>query len=107
MNNSKRIISGLLLLVLVSACSHLVKLTSGGEKVLLGTKDGVRNCRYLGKTNVSVKANVAGFDRNTGRVAEELEMLGRNSAANMKGDTLLAVSSVNKGAQTFKVYRCK
>jgi len=60
----------------------------------------------LGKTTVSVKAAVAGIPRDEKKVQKELEALARNSAIDLKGDTVVPLSAADKGQQSFSVYRC-
>ena len=40
-------------------------------------------------------------------MAEELERLGRNSAAEMGGDTIVPMSKVIDGERVFNVYQCR
>ncbi|MEM7294301.1 MAG: DUF4156 domain-containing protein, partial [Pseudomonadota bacterium] len=62
--------------------------------------------RKLGKTSTSVVASVAGVARPPETVQQELETVGRNSAADMGGDTIVAESKIDDGKQTFGVYKC-
>jgi hypothetical protein len=39
-------------------------------------------------------------------VADELIMMGRNSAARMGADTIVPLTVVENGQQTFMVYKC-
>ena len=90
--------------ILLTACSTL-KLTEGGEKVRLLDPNEVESCRELGKTNNSVTAKVI-IERPEDAVAKELRILARNSAARMGGDTIVPLTVVEAGQQTFVVYKC-
>ena len=59
----------------------------------------------MGRTNTSVTARVV-FERPASAVAEELETVARNSAANMGGDTIVPLTVIEDGKQTFVVYKC-
>ena len=99
----------LVFLVLVSisvvSCTW-VKMTPEGEKVRVLSIDEVSTCKKLGRTEVSLKDEVAGFKRSEEKVKKELEALARNSASNMEGDTVVPISEIDEGKQTFAVYRC-
>lgn len=89
----------------LSACTW-VKLTPEGEKVrVLGAQE-VQSCTKKGKTTVSVKADVAGIERDYEKVKTELETLARNSAVDLNGDTVVPTSKIEDGKQTYDVYRC-
>ena len=90
----------------ISSCAW-VKLTPEGKKVVVLDASEVTNCKLLGKSTVSVKADVASIERNKEKVKEELETLARNNAVNLKGDTVVAVTEIHKGQQVFNVYRCR
>ncbi len=82
------------------------KLNTGGTKVRVLSPDEVTSCRELGKTTSSVMNSVAGIDRPEESIAEELETLSRNSAANLGGDTIVPLTVVENGQRTFLVYKC-
>ncbi len=91
--------------LLVSSCAT-VSLTGGGGKIRVLSPDEVSSCRELGRTNTSVTATALGVPRPPETIAKELETIGRNSASNMKGDTIVALTVINEGQQTFVVYKC-
>lgn len=90
--------------ILLSACSTL-KLTAGGEKVRVLDPSEVESCRELGKTNNSVTAKVI-LERPEDAVAKELRIMARNSADRMGGDTIVPLTVIESGQQTFVVYKC-
>jgi hypothetical protein len=90
--------------ILLSACSTL-KLSTGGEKVRVLDPSEVESCRELGKTNNSVTAKIV-FDKAEEQVAKELRILARNSASRMGGDTIVPLTVIEAGHQTFVVYKC-
>lgn len=101
----KNYLSILFLALSLTACTW-VKLTPGGEEVRVASADEVQSCTKKGKTNVSLKADIAGIDRNREKVRKELETLARNHTAELNGDTIVPASTIENGKQTFDVYRC-
>ena len=92
-------------ILLLSACAN-VKLTHGGEKARVLSSGEVTNCQKRGATTVSVKPTILTVPRQQTVIAKELQILARNSAVNMGGDTVSAISKIDNGQQTFAVYRC-
>ena len=90
--------------MLLSACSSL-KLTDGGEKVRVLEPAEVSTCKNMGRTNTSVTARVI-IERPADTIAEELSIVARNSAARMGGDTIVPLTIIENGEQTFVVYKC-
>lgn len=84
----------------------IVKLTEGGEKARVLSSGEVTNCQKRGATTVSVKPTILTIDRKQHVVEEELQILARNSAVNMGGDTVTPISEIDNGKQTYAVYRC-
>lgn len=106
MKAQKTVITLLLAMgLLVTGCAT-VSLTSGGEKIRVLGPDEVSSCRELGKTNTSVTAMALGVPRPPETIAKELETIARNSASNMKGDTVVPLTVISEGQQTFVVYKC-
>lgn len=89
----------------VSGCTF-VALKPQAQKVRLLAAQEVRNCRHLGKVTASTAATVAFIPRSRDSVTEEVQNLARNHAASMNGDSIVAVSPLNEGEQSFEVYRC-
>lgn len=92
--------------LLLSACATSLKLTDEGEKVRVLDPSEVSSCRELGKTNSSVTWQVVGIARPEKTVSKELRIVSRNSASRMGGDTIVPLTVVDKGQQTFVVYKC-
>jgi len=94
-----------LIIFLLGACAN-VKLTHGGEKARVLSSAEAANCQKRGATTVRVKPTLLTVRRQPTVIAEELQILARNSAINMGGDTVSAISKIDNGVQTFAVYRC-
>jgi len=84
-----------------------VKPTDEAVNVRVAYLSQVNTCKQLGRATVSVLDKVLFVARNEEDMADELEILGRNAAAEMKGDTIVAMSKIVDGEQVFNVYRCK
>ncbi|MFP3874439.1 MAG: DUF4156 domain-containing protein [Thiohalophilus sp.] len=93
-------------LVALQGCSW-VKLDPAAEQVKVVESQHVEGCKRLGKTTVSVKSTVAGVARKEETMQEELEVLARNHAVDLKGDTIVATSGIEDGKRVYDVYRCK
>ncbi len=63
-------------------------------------------CTKLGDIEVSVKHNVAFYERNPLRVREELETLARNEAPGLGANTLQPLGEPLGGSQRFAGWRC-
>jgi acyl dehydratase len=94
-------------ILLVSGCTW-VKPTPSGEQVrIVSSPAEIADCKKLGNTTVSLLDKVGYFKRDPKKVENELSILGRNSAAEMGGDTILPISEIYQGERSFEVYRCK
>jgi len=91
----------------VLASCTWVKPTDEALNVRVAYLSQIETCKQLGRATVSVLDKVAFISRAEEDMADELETLGRNAAAEMKGDTIVAMSKIVKGEQVFNVYRCK
>ena len=91
--------------VVFAGCTW-VETTPGGAKVRVLSANEVASCTEIGKTQVSLADNVLGIKRSATKVQLELETLARNSAADLGGDTVVAVAPPTEGRQTYIVYRC-
>jgi hypothetical protein len=90
--------------LMLSACSSL-KLTEDGEKVRVLEPAEISSCKDLGATNISVTDHVI-FELPADTVAEQLRIVARNSAARRGGDTIVPLTVIEDGHQTFLIYKC-
>ena len=93
--------------LLAAASCTWVSPTRQGENVRVVSVSEVQGCKSIGQTKVSLRDYIVdGFKRDERKVARELTVLGRNSAAEMGGDTICPASEIINGSQSFAVYRC-
>jgi starvation-inducible outer membrane lipoprotein len=92
-------------LLLLAGCTW-VHVSPSGEKVRVLSAAEVTGCEKVGVTTVSLLGKVVGVKRSKKKVAMELVTLGRNSGAEMGGDTIVPVSEIINGEQSFEVFRC-
>ncbi len=102
----KNIIALLVGLMLFAGCATALKLTPTGEKVRILGPDEVDSCRLVGKTNASVTWVIAGVKRPDNVIVQELRVVARNAAARLGGDTIVPLTVVDEGQQSFQVYKC-
>ena len=88
----------------ISSCSS-IKLTAGGEKVRVLAPNEISSCKKLGQTNASVTDKVV-VKRPIETIELELITMARNSADNMGGDTVVPLTIVEGGKQSFTIYKC-
>lgn len=91
---------------LISGCTWVKPTPDGGQVRVASSPAEVAGCKELGKTTVSLLDKVGYFKRDQKKVEDELFTLGRNSAAEMGGNTILPVSDIFQGERRFAVYRC-
>jgi len=87
------------------ACNW-VPLTDAGEAVRVAKPAELRGCASIGRTNAQTTDRVLIFARGDEKIQQELEALARNEAALMGGDAVAAAGPIEKGRQSFEVYRC-
>ena len=90
--------------LIISSCAS-VKLTSGGEKVRILAPNEVSTCKKLGKTSNSVTTRIV-VKRPIETMKSELLIMCRNSASDMGGDTIVPLTVVTGGKQSFNIYKC-
>lgn len=96
----------ILVLLTATSCTW-VSLTRQGDNVRVVSASDVQGCKSLGQTKVSVRDFIVdNVKRDELKVARELTVLGRNSAAEMNGDTITPASEVVNGTQAFDVFKC-
>ena len=91
--------------LIISGCAS-IEMSSGGEKVRVLAPNDVTSCKHLGKTNNSVTAKVAGVKRPIETIEGELMTMARNSASDMGGDTIVPLTVLTDGKQSFNIYKC-
>jgi len=101
----KYLVIAMIGILLFAGCTW-VRLTPGGEEVRVVSATETAECKKLGQTTVSLLSKVAGIRRSAKKVTAELLTLGRNSGAEMGGDTIVPASDITDGEQCFDVYRC-
>jgi len=95
----------LLAAALAAGCA-LVELTPAGAGVRLASPEAVVTCTNLGRITASVVHEVGILPRHPEAVQNNINVTARNRAAEMGADTLVPVTKVEDGKQTFEVYRC-
>lgn len=91
---------------LAAGCTW-VKPTTNGERVSVVTPEQAEYCEKLGQTRVTTQAQVGIFSRDEKKVRDELVTMARNSAADMGGNGVIALTQVSpEGKQTFAILRC-
>jgi hypothetical protein len=87
---------------LTSACTWVK-----GGTVAVANAANVRSCEKVRTVNVKVKDNFVGsMKRDPNKVATELTNMARNEASQFGGDTVVPVTLVQDGRQSFDVYKC-
>jgi hypothetical protein len=87
------------------ACNW-VPLTDAGEGVRMAKPAELRGCTSVGRTHAQTTDRVLLFARSDQKIQEELQSLARNEAALMGGDAIAPAGPIERGRQTFDVYRC-
>jgi len=90
-----------------TSCTPWVPLERNGDNVRVVSSTETQGCKNIGQTKVSLRDTLVGtLKRDERKVAKELTILGRNSAAEMGGDTITPASEISNGNQSFNVFKC-
>lgn len=88
------------------ACNW-VKPDDGAENIALVKPVHVQNCKKLGVASATVKHKIAGLERKSKKVNDELLTLATNEALQMQGNTIVSIGKAEEGKQSFEVYLCE
>ena len=89
----------------IGACTW-VRLTKDAEMVVVKTEAEVTECKRVAKTTASLRNKVMGIERSDEKVKLELETLARNAAVEYGGNTVVPITPIEDGTQSFAVYKC-
>ena len=94
-----------ILAVLVLGGCTWVKVSESGAQVAVRAAADVAHCARIGTVSGSTAAKVV-IQRDTRKVQEEVTALGKNEAARLGGNSIVAKGELTDGSQEFDVYRC-
>lgn len=101
----RRLICCALLVVSPAACvgpgGH-----NGARAVRVVDPDQALGCTDRGSVHVSVVDKLPELERREGAVARELRELARSSALQLGGNTLVPLTDILDGSQSFAVFQC-
>lgn len=94
------------MLLATSACTW-VKLEQGGSGVRVAAADeSMARCTFKGDITTTVTNRMAGIERNSIKVADELETLARNEAVSLGANTIQPKGPPVAGEQSFTAHAC-
>lgn len=94
-------------LALGGCASSMIGVQPGADQVAVARPDQVAQCKEIGKTTVSVLAEVGFISRGVANVDANLQQLARNEAVNQGGDTVVPGERPEVGKRTFTIYKCR
>ena len=103
---SRRVRSTVLAIAVLAGGCTFVPLEPAAEGVRVIGESEAAACQRLGTTHVSVLDRVGIIDRSADKVAAELDVLARNSAAGRGGDAVLRDGAVEEGRRSYVIYQC-
>ena len=89
-----------------SACTWVRLEQSGAGVRVVASDQSLAHCTFRGDITTTVTNRVAGLERNSIKVADELETLARNEAAALGANTLQAKGPPAGGEQSFTAWAC-
>lgn len=89
----------------VTGCAT-VKLSENAKKVRVLAPEDVSTCKKLGQASATVTATALGIARPQESLSKELITIASNSATKMGGDTIVPLTVIEEGSQSFVVYKC-
>ena len=103
-----KLVAAVLMPLALSGCaSSLIEVRQGSEQVAVAQADQVSQCKAIGKTTVSVLAEIGFISRGVDNVDANLLQLARNEAVSLGGDTVVPGDRPEIGKRTFAIYKCR
>lgn len=94
-----------LALISLSACTW-IEPTKEAQQVSLVKDFNVTNCLKLGTINATVTYKVGIITREDQAVTDDLIVVGKNRAAELGGDSIVAKGPAVEGRMSFDIYKC-
>ena len=102
-----RPLSVLLLVLPLAACTWVSLKPEAKQVRVVPAGPAPAGCTRQGEIEVSVKHNVAFYDRDALKVRDELETLARNEAPGLGADTISPLAPPRDGGQRWALWRCR
>ncbi len=98
----------MLLTLLASSACTWVKLEKNGAIVrVAGAGEALSGCTFKGDITTTVTNRIVGVERNSIKVADELETLARNEAAALGANVIQPKGPPVAGEQSFTAHLCQ
>lgn len=95
-----------LVLFAANACTWVQLEQSGAQVRVVAIDASLSGCSFKGEITTTVTNRLAGIERNSIKVADELETLARNEAAGLGANTLRPKGPPVAGEQSFTAHQC-
>lgn len=95
---------GLVALTLMACAGSGVK--GGADAVRVATAEQIQGCTNVGSAHVGVVDQLAQLQQVDGAVARELIELASHSAVQLGGNTIIEMTNIVDGSQSFAVFTC-
>ncbi len=92
--------------LVLGGCSWGVRLTDAGRAESTNCYGPMDSCARLGTATVSESERLGPIKRDAINMRDELDVLARNEAARMGGDTVHPLGDPAKGSQVWGIYHC-
>lgn len=94
------------LFVLPAACAWVSVDEAARDVLVLPAERLTADCESLGKVTVSVLDKVGVLERHDEEVVQDLNILARNHAATVGGDTAVPLAPAKNGERRYEIFRC-
>lgn len=90
----------------LTGCTFNTKV-KGANEVLSVEAYNVKGCQKLGTTTVQIRDKIAGIKIPESQAEKELTVIAKNDAVALKGDSIVPLSPIKGGFQSFGIYKCR
>ena len=99
-------IAVVLTLLATSGCTWVALEQSGSRVRVAAADEALSGCTFKGDITTTVTNRVVGVERNSIKVADELETLARNEAAALGANVIKPKGPAVAGEQSFTAHQC-
>lgn len=103
--NIFRLISVCAVGMLVAACT-IIEPLKGSEAIQLVNDDQTDDCELIARANIQVLDKVLFVNRSEQAMSANLDVLAKNEAVKLGGNTIVATGEITDGQRIYHIYRC-